>query len=503
MNTAAKLQDWIRSQENQEEAFAKLLTAYDQKEPSLVQWASAAIIADERSYTFSDRFLSIAWDIHNEDKIEICRDFLRNEVRQCFFDYTGLGVLQDGERLALGSEEIFFGLNPRGFVSEVQDYWILASNYTYWNVSFSCENEDKIEYITFEYVDGSYEENNFDESYENSDAESGEKIDFKNKTTFIESEGDFVDEISNEVQNTLLSLNTVEKMESYIQELPSREAALNSLKLKYDRQDPSIHRWVVAAILGDIFRNHLSLDEVFIAEISEYKAGKRPVLRHELIDAISPKIAYCFEDHTGLQAASIIAVSELSVELKKFYADQPLSTTSTTDLIFSILASNQTKWLARLVLGNSEIEVGFRYVAKILSDSERDVLSRLKPKDDEHQSGSAAGCLETDSAILIRLNKSYYDGINDKDLYEASRGNWAINLSRAKKAKYAYILFRGKVVMIYSIKRWSKTKEVAGNGLSRIRFTGDPAMDRSFMLGFDLSNLFKPGESSPVKYLNC
>jgi hypothetical protein len=35
LNTAAKLQDWIRSQENQEEAFAKLLTAYDQKEPVL------------------------------------------------------------------------------------------------------------------------------------------------------------------------------------------------------------------------------------------------------------------------------------------------------------------------------------------------------------------------------------------------------------------------------------------------------------------------------------
>jgi len=111
--------------------------------------------------------------------------------------------------------------------------------------------------------------------------------------------------------------------------------------------------------------------------------------------------------------------------------------------------------------------------------------------------------LATDKAVLIRLNKSYSEGMTKDELYAASRGNWAISLKRAAVAEYAYVLHKGLVVEVYSVSKWEETKEIAGNGSPRVRFTGEHAEDRRHMLGVNLAHMFKVGESSPIKYLNC
>ncbi len=111
--------------------------------------------------------------------------------------------------------------------------------------------------------------------------------------------------------------------------------------------------------------------------------------------------------------------------------------------------------------------------------------------------------IRSDKAVLIRMGKNYRIDMLADDLYEACRGNWAISLSRAKAAKYAYVLYKGIVIEVYTISKWRETDQIAGNGSPRIRFTGLPALERRQLIGSDFSSMFKPGESSPVKYLNC
>lgn len=118
--------------------------------------------------------------------------------------------------------------------------------------------------------------------------------------------------------------------------------------------------------------------------------------------------------------------------------------------------------------------------------------------------GEAANQLDlTDPVILIRLTKTYKPSLTAKELYDATRGNWAINIVRARQARYAYALNRGKVIQVYRIDRWSETSELSGHGRPRICFTGEAAVERVHHIGSNLSHYFKRGEASPTKFLNC
>lgn len=108
-----------------------------------------------------------------------------------------------------------------------------------------------------------------------------------------------------------------------------------------------------------------------------------------------------------------------------------------------------------------------------------------------------------DKAIIIRLSKTYSPNMSEQELYKASRGNWALNLERARKARFAYITYKGKIVGVFAIKGWQETNELSGNGSFRIRFYGQPDEERKVLVGKDISYFFKKGETSPAKYLNC
>jgi len=138
----------------------------------------------------------------------------------------------------------------------------------------------------------------------------------------------------------------------------------------------------------------------------------------------------------------------------------------------------------------------------------QEVLDNEPSSQDQPQATIGLGdprdtCLANDKAVLIRLNKSYSEEMTKDELYAASRGNWAISLKRAAIAEYAYVLHKGLVVEVYSVSKWQETTEIAGNGSPRVRFTGEQAEDRRHMLGVNLAHMFKTGESSPIKYLNC
>lgn len=109
----------------------------------------------------------------------------------------------------------------------------------------------------------------------------------------------------------------------------------------------------------------------------------------------------------------------------------------------------------------------------------------------------------TDSALLIRINRSYRINMNAEELYETTRGNWAISMERATGARYAYTIYQGKILQVYEIHRWIETDEISGFGKPRLRFFGAIAEDRQHYLGCNVAHYFKRGEASPTKYLNC
>lgn len=111
-------------------------------------------------------------------------------------------------------------------------------------------------------------------------------------------------------------------------------------------------------------------------------------------------------------------------------------------------------------------------------------------------------CL-TDPVVLVRLTKTYKPSMTAVELYDATRGNWAINIERARQARYAYALNRSKVIQVYRIDSWTETEELSGRGKPRICFTGASAPERTHHIGFNMSHYFKRGEASPTKFLNC
>lgn len=108
-----------------------------------------------------------------------------------------------------------------------------------------------------------------------------------------------------------------------------------------------------------------------------------------------------------------------------------------------------------------------------------------------------------DPVLLIRLTKTFSPSMTEEELYEATRGNWAISMDKAQVARHAYALNRGEVIQVYNIEYWSETEEISGRGTHRIRFTGTIASDRQHHIGCSLAHYFKRGEASPTKLLNC
>lgn len=117
-----------------------------------------------------------------------------------------------------------------------------------------------------------------------------------------------------------------------------------------------------------------------------------------------------------------------------------------------------------------------------------------------------------EKALLFRINKLYHDKMNEKEMYEATRGFWKIG-SRRESADFAFMVFKGEVKEIYRIDSWHP----AGNTMYETRpykdinfsgrweFQGRKAEDsiREKYLGGNVSHYFQKGNANPVFYINC
>ena len=104
-----------------------------------------------------------------------------------------------------------------------------------------------------------------------------------------------------------------------------------------------------------------------------------------------------------------------------------------------------------------------------------------------------------DLALLLRLNKSWHDGISAENLYDFTRAWWVMSLANAQRVARVLAVAGGIVREVYQPTQWLPSPV---EGLeNRIGFEGVVACDRETYVGRDVTHLFRHGSANPVRYL--
>lgn len=111
--------------------------------------------------------------------------------------------------------------------------------------------------------------------------------------------------------------------------------------------------------------------------------------------------------------------------------------------------------------------------------------------------------------VVIKINRTYYDGISAEALYDYTRGIWKRKIESVSVADYALSVVFGIVVEVYKIDHWmpaSETKFTARKvdpkkAAERIAFVGSVAEEsvRKRYVGKSVANLYKYGDANPVR----
>jgi len=106
------------------------------------------------------------------------------------------------------------------------------------------------------------------------------------------------------------------------------------------------------------------------------------------------------------------------------------------------------------------------------------------------------------SAVLLRLNQKYYEGISQESLYRITRGEWVVG-ERRKRARYAFSIYRGIVLQVYRIHRWNPFTGKTPSNRQRWCFVGVVAENLQHYVGKSVKHYFVRGNANPVNYVNC
>lgn len=111
--------------------------------------------------------------------------------------------------------------------------------------------------------------------------------------------------------------------------------------------------------------------------------------------------------------------------------------------------------------------------------------------------------------VVIKINRTYYDGMSAEALYDYTRGIWKRKIESVSVADYALSVVFGIVVEVYKIDHWmpaSETKFSARKvdpkkAAERIAFVGCVAEEsvRKRYIGKSVANLYKYGDANPVR----
>ncbi|MEJ7575623.1 MAG: hypothetical protein WKF74_01305 [Pyrinomonadaceae bacterium] len=124
----------------------------------------------------------------------------------------------------------------------------------------------------------------------------------------------------------------------------------------------------------------------------------------------------------------------------------------------------------------------------------------------------------TEPVILITINRLFRRGMSAEELYEVTRGKWAIG-TRRNKAKYAFAVNKGIIREVYGIERWLPAQigddEVNRGWISadavnsevkqrqRWQFEGKIADSLKHYVGGSTEMYAVVGAQNPIRYVNC
>ncbi len=109
----------------------------------------------------------------------------------------------------------------------------------------------------------------------------------------------------------------------------------------------------------------------------------------------------------------------------------------------------------------------------------------------------------TDSVVLLRIDRSYRFGITAAELYEATRGDWAMTPEkRFIKPRYAMAIVSFVIREVYIIDSWHPVL-ASSWGPGRWQFDGTIASDKADFIGKSVQRYINRRSSNPVRYVNC
>ena len=114
-------------------------------------------------------------------------------------------------------------------------------------------------------------------------------------------------------------------------------------------------------------------------------------------------------------------------------------------------------------------------------------------------------------SMFIRINQMFRYSMSEMELYDYTRGQWKINVERAKNAKYAFAIYDGIIQEVYSVYTWIEAGKILNTRIDkhipedRFEFIGNIAEEeiRNKYKYKSVEHYFKRGNANPIMYLNC
>lgn len=114
-----------------------------------------------------------------------------------------------------------------------------------------------------------------------------------------------------------------------------------------------------------------------------------------------------------------------------------------------------------------------------------------------------------EKVLLIRIPQLWYPSIPSEELFEATRGWWRVG-PRREGADYAFAVCKGVIREVYRIDYWRQRRQGDRDWENeqdperpRWGFEGSIAEDLAHYRNKSVAHMFKRGEASPIKYVNC
>ena len=109
----------------------------------------------------------------------------------------------------------------------------------------------------------------------------------------------------------------------------------------------------------------------------------------------------------------------------------------------------------------------------------------------------------TGPVVLLRIDRSYRFGITAAELYEATRGDWAMTPEkRFIKPRYAMAVVSFVIREVYIIDDWHPVPASLW-GPGRWQFDGTVASEKADFIGKSVQSYINRRSSNPVRYVNC